>query len=392
MISVINTEPEVTSNPFPGMSLAEACNAAEISVMDIMNEFHMGILLTEHSYLYENGVEMEYVDEAGNLNERAANLKAKAIEAITAAGRTIAELFDKALEWVVNAAESAKIALQKAGIRSADVNHIINNFDSVFSDDNIVAKVKYTVDPSFTQSGAFIGFMRTAKQVGEERQDPYEKYVTAGENTIKINSGVFKAAWDAINSSALKNSITSAKKSANTGIKDQITRIKKMGHEDMNEEISGLKDAMRANTKAATSLIKVYHAYMNQQIAIVRAVMNSPTGRDTIRNGRKDAVKAAPGKAKDAVKDAHGKAKEAVNVASRTAVSAVATAPSRARNAIEDAKDENEFSKVRNGVKKFNKNVEKQTIKDAKKQAKEIAKAEKTPKEKKHFGNPLKKK
>lgn len=370
MISVINTEPEVISNPFPGMNLAEACNAAEISVMEIMNEFHMGVLLTEHAYLYENGVEIEYVDEAGNLNERAANLKAKAIEAVKAAGRKIAELFDKALEWVASAAESAKIALQKAGIRSADVNHIINNFDAVFSDDNIVAKVKCTVDPSFTQSSAFIGFMRTAKQIGEERQDPYEKYVTVGEKTIEINSGVFKAAWDAINSSALKNSITSAKKSANTGIKDQITRIKKMGHEDMNEEISGLKDAMRANTKAAASLIKVYHAYMNQQIAIVRAVMNSPTGRDTIRNGRKEDIK----------------------VAARTAASTVATAPSRARNAIEDAKDENEFRKVRNGVKKFNKNVEKQTIKDVKKQAKEIANADKEPKEKKHFGNPLKKK
>ena len=98
MISVINTEPEVISNPFPGMSLAEACSAAEISVMEIMNEFHMGILLTEHAYLYENGVEMEYVDEAGNLNERAANLKNKAIEAVMAAGRKIAEVFDKLVE------------------------------------------------------------------------------------------------------------------------------------------------------------------------------------------------------------------------------------------------------------------------------------------------------
>lgn len=381
MISVINTEPEVISNPFPGMSLAEACSAAEISVMEIMNEFHMGILLTEHAYLYENGVEMEYVDEAGNLNERAANLKTKAIEAVMAAGRKIAEVFDKALEWLANAAESAKIALQKAGIRPADVNHIISNFDSVFSDDNIVAKVKCTVDPSFTQVGAFSSFMRTANQTGEDRQDPYEKYVTDGENTIKINSGVFKAAWDAINSNALKTAIVSAKKSANAGIKDQITRIKKMDREGMNEEISGLKDSMKANTRAATSLIKVYHAYMNQQIAIVRAVMNSPTGRDTIRNGRKDAIKAVPGKVKDSA-----------NVVARTAVSTVATAPSRARNAIEDAKDENEFRKVRNGVKKFNKNVEKQTIKDVKKQAKEIAKADKEPKEKKHFGNPFKKK
>ena len=223
--------------------------------------------------------------------------------------------------------------------------------------------------------------MRTANQTGEDRQDPYEKYVTDGENTIKINSGVFKAAWDAINSNALKTAIVSAKKSANAGIKDQITRIKKMDREGMNEEISGLKDSMKANTRAATSLIKVYHAYMNQQIAIVRAVMNSPTGRDTIRNGRKDAVKAVPGKVKDSA-----------NVAARTAVSTVATAPSRARNAIEDAKDENEFRKVRNGVKKFNKNVEKQTIKDVKKLAKEISKADKEPKEKKHFGNPFKKK
>lgn len=385
MISVINTEPEVISNPFPGMNLAEACNAAEISVMEIMNEFHMGVLLTEHAYLYENGVEIEYVDEAGNLNERAANLKAKAIEAVKAAGRKIAELFDKALQWVVNVAENVKIAMKKAGIRPSDVGYIANNFDTVFSDGPIPVTVNCIIDDKFFKEDSLRDTMKNEKQVNENRVDPYEKYVTVEDNTIDIDKEVFNTAWANINDKRVINSIKEAKRNANQRINDKIATIKKIGHEDMNEEIAGLKGAMRANTKATASLIKVYHAYMNQQIAIVRKVMNSPEGRDVIRHGRKDAVKAAPGKAKEAAKGAAKSTASAVTAAPGKAKNAVVSAPSKAREAIENAKDEIEFRKISNNVKKFNKNVEKQE----KKQAKEEAKG---AKEKKHFVNPLKKK
>lgn len=385
MISVINTEPEVISNPFPGMNLAEACNAAEISVMEIMNEFHMGVLLTEHAYLYENGVEIEYVDEAGNLNERAANLKAKAIEAVKAAGRKIAELFDKALQWVVNVAENVKIAMKKAGIRPSDVSYIANNFDIVFSDGPIPLSVNCIIDDKFFKEDSLRDAMKNEKQVNENRVDPYEKYVTVEDNTIDIDKEVFNTAWANINDKRVINSIKEAKRNANQRINDKITEIKKIGHEDMNEEIAGLKGAMRANTKATASLIKVYHAYMNQQIAIVRAVMNSPKGRAVIRVGRKDAVKAAPGKAKEAAKGAAKSTASAVTAAPGKAKNAVVSAPSKAREAIENAKDEIEFRKISNNVKKFNKNVEKQE----KKQAKEEAKG---AKEKKHFVNPMKKK
>ena len=385
MISVINTEPEVISNPFPGMNLAEACNAAEISVMEIMNEFHMGVLLTEHAYLYENGVEIEYVDEAGNLNERAANLKATAIEAVKAAGRWVAEMFDKALQWVIKVAGDVKIAMKKAGIRPSDVSYIANNFDSVFSDGPIPLSVNCIIDDKFFKEDSLRDAMKNEKQVNENRVDPYEKYVTVEDNTIDINKEVFNTAWANINDKRIINSIKEAKRNANQRINDKITEIKKVGHEDMNEEIAGLKGAMKANAKATTSLIKVYHAYMNQQIAIVRAVMNSPKGRAVIRVGRKDAVKAAPGKAKEAAKGVAKSTASAVTAAPGKAKNAVVSAPSKAREAIENAKDEIEFRKISNNVKKFNKNVEKQE----KKQAKEEAKG---AKEKKHFVNPLKKK
>ena len=385
MISVINTEPEVISNPFPGMNLAEACNAAEISVMEIMNEFHMGVLLTEHAYLYENGVEIEYVDEAGNLNERAANLKATAIEAVKAAGRWVAEMFDKALQWVIKVAGDVKIAMKKAGIRPSDVSYIANNFDIVFSDGPIPLSVNCIIDDKFFKEDSLRDAMKNEKQVNENRVDPYEKYVTVEDNTIDINKEVFNTAWANINDKRIINSIKEAKRNANQRINDKITEIKKVGHEDMNEEIAGLKGAMKANAKATTSLIKVYHAYMNQQIAIVRAVMNSPKGRAVIRVGRKDAVKAAPGKAKEAAKGVAKSTASAVTAAPGKAKNAVVSAPSKAREAIENAKDEIEFRKISNNVKKFNKNVEKQE----KKQAKEEAKG---AKEKKHFVNPLKKK
>lgn len=385
MISVINTEPEVISNPFPGMNLAEACNAAEISVMEIMNEFHMGVLLTEHAYLYENGVEIEYVDEAGNLNESAANLKATAIEAVKAAGRWVAEMFDKALQWVVKVAGDVKIAMKKAGIRPSDVGYIANNFDTVFSDGPIPLSVNCIIDDKFFKEDSLRDVMKNEKQVNENRVDPYEKYVTVEDNTIDIDKEVFNTAWANINDKRVINSIKEAKRNANQRINDKIATIKKIGHEDMNEEIAGLKGAMKANAKATTSLIKVYHAYMNQQIAIVRAVMNSPKGRAVIRVERKDAVKAAPGKAKEAAKGAAKSTASAVTAAPGKAKNAVVSAPSKAREAIENAKDEIEFRKISNNVKKFNKNVEKQE----KKQAKEEAKG---AKEKKHFVNPLKKK
>lgn len=388
MISVINTEPEVTSDLYSGMNLAEACNAMELSVMEIVNEFYMGILLTEHAYLYENGVEMEYVDEAGNLNDRAKDLKAKAINMVTSAGKWVLALFDKAIENVSNAIAGFKNNIAKAGIRASDINSILNNSSAVFADDMVVAKVSRYVDPSFTQTGRFADLFRNYKQTDEERESPYEMYVTIGEKKINVDSGIFKAAWEAINSNHIKNSIKEAKRSANDGIKDQITRIKKMDREGMESEIADLKRAMIGNKNIAKALVRVYNDYTNQQIAIIRATMNSPVGKDVIRNGRKDAVKAAPGKAKEAAKGAAKDAAEAVTSAPGKVKDAVKAAPGKAKEAIEDAKDENEFRKVRNGVKKFNKNVEKQE----KKQSKEAAKAEKAPKEKKHFGNPFKKK
>lgn len=385
MISVINTEPEVTSDLYSGMNLAEACNAMELSVMEIVNEFYMGILLTEHAYLYENGVEMEYVDEAGNLNENAVDLKAKAINMVTSAGKWILGVFDKAIEKVNEATAGLRNNIAKAGIRTSDINNIINNSSVVFADDMVVAKVSRYVDPSFTQTGRFAGLFRNYKQTDEAREDPYEMYVTVGEKKINVDSGLFKAAWEAINSNHIKNSIKEAKRAANEGIKDQITRIKKMDREGMESEIAELKHTIVGNKNIAKSLVRVYNDYTNQQIAIIRATMNSPVGRDVIRHGRKDAVKAAPGKAKNAAAGAARSAAGAVTSAPGKAKNAVVSAPSKAREAIENAKDEIEFRKISNNVKKFNKNVEKQE----KKQAKEEAKA---PKEKKHFVNPLKKK
>ena len=45
MITVINEETAVNTNPYPGMTLAEACGAMEIAVMEAVNDFQMGVLL-----------------------------------------------------------------------------------------------------------------------------------------------------------------------------------------------------------------------------------------------------------------------------------------------------------------------------------------------------------
>ena len=328
MITVINEETAVNTNPYPGMTLAEACGAMEMAVMEAVNDFQMGILLTEHAHLYANGTEMSYVDEAGNFNEKAAALKEKAVGVIKFCGEKIAELWDKAIEWATRFMSSTAAALNKASISKKMAYRVAENFGNLVGSSVEVLGVGHTVDQKFLD-GAYKAYIK-ANAAGEE--DPkafYEKFVHKNEGGIMIDAGTFKAALDSIFSNTLLADIKKAKKDANDTIKEHIAQVKSMKPDDMDEKIAGLKKTMNSNTRITREAVRVYNVYANSQAQIVRSIMNQKEVKAFVRGEAVKDIKAAGEKAKESAKAAPGKAAAGAKAAGSAVADAAKAAPGK---------------------------------------------------------------
>lgn len=328
MITVINEETAVNTNPYPGMTLAEACGAMEMAVMEAVNDFQMGVLLTEHAHLYANGTEMSYVDEAGNFNEKAAALKEKAVGVIKFCGEKIAELWDKAIEWATRFMSSTAAALNKASISKKMAYRVAENFGNLVGSSVEVLGVGHTVDQKFLD-GAYKAYIK-ANAAGEE--DPkafYEKFVHKNEGGIMIDAGTFKAALDSIFSNTLLADIKKAKKDANDTIKEHIAQVKSMKPDDMDEKIAGLKKTMNSNTRITREAVRVYNVYANSQAQIVRSIMNQKEVKAFVRGEAVKDIKAAGEKAKESAKAAPGKAAAGAKAAGSAVADAAKAAPGK---------------------------------------------------------------
>lgn len=328
MITVINEETAVNTNPYPGMTLAEACGAMEMAVMEAVNDFQMGILLTEHAHLYANGTEMSYVDEAGNFNEKAAALKEKAVGVIKFCGEKIAELWDKAIEWATRFMSSTAAALNKASISKKMAYRVAENFGNLVGSSVEVLGVGHTVDQKFLD-GAYKAYIK-ANAAGEE--DPkafYEKFVHKNEGGIMIDAGTFKAALDSIFSNTLLADIKKAKKDANDTIKEHIAQVKSMKPDDMDEKIAGMKKTMNSNTRITREAVRVYNVYANSQAQIVRSIMNQKEVKAFVRGEAVKDIKAAGEKAKESAKAAPGKAAAGAKAAGSAVADAAKAAPGK---------------------------------------------------------------
>lgn len=327
MITVITNESKVTSNPYPGMSLAEACGAMEVAVMEAVNELQMEVLISEHSYLYANGTEMEYTNEAGELNEKGASLKQKVIDTLTSVWDKIRELWDKAAEWAGQAIANAKAWLAKQGIKEADVRRINRHAHEVFKEQRLTYSSKYDFSNSFNpvqvklRDDTYLDLMSGKKS---DAEDIHDIFVTDRAHDIAIDEKVFNTAVEVVLHDTIVKGINNAKKQANEALKDAIKQVKQAKPDDMNAQIAGLKENMAANTKITKALIKVYHLYMNENVGIVRTVLTSEQGRKAVRSERagdvKAAVKSAPLRAAmttravpDIARAAAGKAGEKIN-------------------------------------------------------------------------------
>ena len=294
MITVINEETAVNTNPYPGMTLAEACSAMELAVAEACNDFQMGILLNEHAHLYANGSELEYVDEAGNLNEKGQKIREEAAKLVSWCANKIMEAWDKLAEWASSMIENFKAALAKATITKKDFDLVMSH-DEVF-EKPIELKVSYTIKSDFINSDNYKTMMYSDTANGES-MSAVEEFVENEESTIKIKKDVFELAYKMVFANDMLKKIREAKSDANKALKEKMSDVKRMKNDNFQEEIAGLKASMNANVKTTKSLIKVYHMYMNQKIAILRAVMNNEPAKSLIRGTRAPAKVAAGAKA-----------------------------------------------------------------------------------------------
>ena len=331
MISIIsNNEGVVYSNPYPGMSLAEACGALETYSMQVTNDFQMGILLSEHAFLQANGYELSYVDEAGSLTEKAKKLKDAAVNLIKSIGRKIAELWDKLINWIRTQVQKLQVKIRAKYFQNAKVSNkitdLINGYDSVFKDGVSVNFSKYMDEIHYKGfiehwQGIFDDKMNTkkAKPVTDDVAGYFDEFwENVGADGVTIDKNRFIRAWGNVSNATGKggtvlDDVLKDKKKCDDRNKKMIEAVKKAGPEDMEEIVGNIKERMNTQSRITSHGIRVYYQYINQEITIVTSIFNTSAAKEYFKGADKRAADAEAQRVKDekAAKRLQGNSKAA---------------------------------------------------------------------------------
>lgn len=371
MISIIsNNEGVVYSNPYPGMSLAEACGALETYSMQVTNDFQMGILLSEHAFLQANGYELSYVDEAGSLSEKAKKLKDAAVNLIKSIGRKIAELWDKLITWIRTQIQKIQVKIRAKYFQNAKVTNkitdLINGYDSVFKDGISVNFAKYMDEAHYAS------FIKQWQVIFEDKMNTKKaKPIDGGEVTgffdkfwdntnndgVEISKTRFIRAWGVASNANSKNTVIDDvmrdKKKCDDRNKKMIEAVKKAEPEDMEEIIGNIKERMNTQSRITSQGIRVYYQYVNQEITTVQSVLNSAPAKEYLKGADKRAADAEAQRIKDRKKslkaDPKAQAKLKAELQAGDAGKKLAakrdaeSAAARRQAAIDDYNDEREW-------------------------------------------------
>lgn len=280
IVNVINGQGTgaISSNPFPGMSLAEACGEMKANVSDILNEMNMGILLNEHMYLRENGTDIEYVNEAGF------ELKQKVTDAISKIGATISELWDKLVKWVQERVEDVRLAFARASVNKKKAEEIANKLEkdeSTVSASKLKLKIMITTDQinkmvndlQRFKPGNFDNGETVADYLSDNGAKFREKYSTKDPAEFTINK---KQMLDAIaivfdTNRNIIPAIRTAKKNMLAGLDKLKNKIKGDDAEDKADQLKNVNTASRQVSACCSEAIKLFHTYVDVNVKILQA-------------------------------------------------------------------------------------------------------------------------
>lgn len=280
IVNVINGQSfcSFNSNPFPGMSLAEACGEMKSNVSDILNEMNMGILLNEHMYLRENGTDIEYVNEAGF------ELKQKVTDAISKIGAKISELWDKLVKWVQERVEDVRLAFARASVNKKKAEEIANKLEkdeSTVSASKLKLKIMITTeqinkmvsDLQSFEPGNFDNGETVADYLSDNGAKFREKYSTKDPAEFTINK---KQMLDAIaivfdTDRKVVPAIRTAKKNMLAGLDKLKNKIKGDDAEDKADQLKNVNTASRQVSVCCSEAIKLFHTYVDVNVKILQA-------------------------------------------------------------------------------------------------------------------------
>lgn len=291
MITMVTTE-SVNRNKFPGMTLAEACYAAENAINEACNEFQMNVLLNEHSYLYANGCELEYADESGALNEAGVNLKETVVGIVKKGGEILKSLWDKAAEAVANIKSSVVASFAKAGLNKKHIIAVANNWNNIEWDSLGGKAIHIKGGAAITDFGKstidkFVNDYKSLllNDAGEIDIDGFiDRYYKDGDATIDMAAGfrgsnyvnMFNNANEFIYGTNAIDVINKARKAANDAMNARIKSIKASKQADnINEQIAGLKKAMSQNTKLTNAAVRLVNNETVVSAKILKVIMSN---------------------------------------------------------------------------------------------------------------------
>ena len=268
-------------NPFPGMSLAEACGMAQAYTADALNEMNMSILLNEHAYLLENGTEIQYVNEANY------QLKEKIKGAIDKVSKTVSDMWDKLVNWVQDRVEDVRELLNKAGINKKKLDDIIGKwqpdatFEKEFSDWVEKGKLSAAVS-SFISTNIDDSKVENISNL----KSNIRKAVIMGDGKFKarINKAELTFAEEIVFNTdrSVFNEIRKAKAAAMKVLNDTKKDIKEANDDDKSDQLKAVNLKCRYISLASSELIKWYHSYVGQYVSILKfALKNKSIAKNT---------------------------------------------------------------------------------------------------------------
>ena len=284
MITIINTP----SSMYEGMTIADAASQMVLEANNVIHEFEMDVLLSEHAYLYENACEVEYFVE-NKITDAGKNLVAKAHAAIEKVRKIIADLWNKLVDWVTTKVTEIKKKFLAAGVKEKSLRAVVAD-----KDNDAVTKVVEAVEKSdnnwifgisedaFTTDGYISDIIDADKvyAVGE-----YFKKEQDAATEVRDFRIIFETAVSYVYADAkIINQIKKAQKAADAELlkmKKEFAQAftKKEDPEAHSELMTAVKACLNNNTAVTRDKVKLYTTLTSESIKIVSMVSKIPAVR-----------------------------------------------------------------------------------------------------------------
>ena len=282
MITVINNFNESTEM-YEAKSLAEASTLFMLEANQLVNDFSMDLLLTEHKYLYEHGEQIDWVTES---DEGGLKIMDKVNNLVQNAKTLFLKILNNIISFVQEKTAQVIAFFKKHGLDKATITKAFKE-NGDYKINASVFILDYEKHLNILENEADILFVnkdnaKDAHKNGGLYTKPgqffeeMEKYFETEPTTAKEN-GLANTIIEIIyNNDKILKSAKKEYKVACKSLDDEKKRIagkKTMAAEDINNDLTALRAGIMNNTYIMRDLTKIYAKLLNEAISIAKDVV-----------------------------------------------------------------------------------------------------------------------